>query len=76
MTKATAVFWLQATKSFQEGAPQRESYNSDEAFFSDCKQYDREWQAEFTCPGCENMECPQCGRKSNLRTHRKVRHRS
>lgn len=67
MTKATAVFCLQATKSFPEGAPQRESYDTNEVFLADCKSYVREWRTEFTCPGCDNGECPQCGHKSNER---------
>ena len=63
MKKVTAVFWLQPTKSFEEGAPQRENHDTDEAFFFSCRKYAKEWLAEFTCPGCANIECPQCGDK-------------
>lgn len=55
-------FWLQATKSFKEGAPQRESYLSDLAFNRACVAYENEWRAEYHCKGedCNQMECPQC----------------
>ena len=61
MAKEKAVFWLQPTRSFRDGAPQRENYVSDEAFFAACKKYDAEWRSKYECPGCENPECPQHG---------------
>lgn len=57
-------FRLQPTTSFPEGAPQRESYNTDEDLFKAEKEYAVEWRKEFKCPGCEDMACPQCGKDS------------
>lgn len=54
-------FWLQPTRSFLEGAPQRENFDSDPAFEIACIKYDREWRAEYECAGCSDSECPQCG---------------
>lgn len=54
-------FALQQTKSFPDGAPQRESYDSDEALFKAEKKYQKEWRAEYDCPGCTDPGCPKCG---------------
>ena len=54
-------FWLQATTSFQEGAPQRESYLDDRSFDRACVSYANEWRCEYHCAGCDEVECPQCG---------------
>jgi hypothetical protein len=58
-------FWIdQVTKSFPEGAPQREEYDSFGAFFDACKRYGEEWRATYDCGGaCRDLahwECPQC----------------
>jgi hypothetical protein len=59
----TAVrgFWLQATTSFAEGAPQREEYTDDHAFDRACVAYANEWRQLYTCKGCNEVDCPQCG---------------
>lgn len=54
-------FGLEPTKSFPDGAPQRESYNSDDFYFRAEKKYDEEWRAEYKCQGCDDFGCPQCG---------------
>lgn len=54
-------FHLQGTKTFPDGAPQRESYNSDNDFELECMRYRFEWCAQYECPGCDNSDCPQCG---------------
>lgn len=54
-------FWLQATKSFKDGAPQRENYLDDRAFDRACVAYANEWRREYHCEGCGEVECPQCG---------------
>lgn len=56
-------FSLQETTSFPEGAPQRESYDSDDHLFRAEKKYQAEWRQEYECPGCADPGCPQCGRK-------------
>jgi hypothetical protein len=56
-----ARFWLQPTPSFADGAPQRESYLDDRAFDRDCVAYAREWREHYSCNGCNDVECPQCG---------------
>lgn len=61
--KQEQVFALQPTKSFPDGAPQRESYDSDVWYDHACKKYDYEWRTEYTCPGCSNFHCPGCGGK-------------
>ena len=59
--KAVRAFWLQPTHGFPDGAPQRESYWTDEAWKRADVQYAKEWQREYTCAGCEDVNCPQCG---------------
>lgn len=54
-------FWLQETKSFKEGPPQRENYLDDCTFDHACAVYENEWRQEYHCRGCHNMDCPQCG---------------
>lgn len=54
-------FWLQPTKSFPDGAPQREEFLSDEEFDAACRQYAREWKHVYRCVGCVNPDCPQHG---------------
>jgi hypothetical protein len=54
-------FHIQPTKSFPEGAPQREEYNTDRAHHEACGRYAAEWRREFTCTGCRNFDCPQHG---------------
>lgn len=62
MSKAKRVrFWLQPTKSFPEGAPQREEYNTDRYHDEACERYAAEWRAEYECTGCDRWECPQHG---------------
>lgn len=58
-----AFFRLQATKSFPDGAPQRESYDHDDDCFRAEVKYAAEWRKEFECPGCTDPGCPQCGKK-------------
>ena len=54
-------FDLNPTRSFQDGAPQRESYDSDAAYFRAERKYDEEWREEYECKGCGDPGCPQCG---------------
>ena len=54
-------FWLQATATFPEGAPQRESFGSDAAFDRACVKYAAEWRETYHCSGCNDVACPQCG---------------
>lgn len=55
-------FWLQETKSFPEGAPQRESYFDDLSFERACVVYEKEWRQQYQCENqCKNVDCPQCG---------------
>lgn len=61
MRKRIAVFWIQPTASFPEGAPQREEYDSDSSHSRACRKYAEEWRQEFECPGCNNLDCPQHG---------------
>jgi hypothetical protein len=59
--KQVACFHLQVTKSFAEGAPQRENYISDDYFYRACRKYAAEWVVEYKHPGtCQNRDCPQC----------------
>ena len=51
----------QTTKSFPDGAPQRESYDSDAALFRAEERYEKEWRAIYRCGGCRDYVCPQCG---------------
>jgi hypothetical protein len=61
--KQVACFQLQATKSFPDGAPQRENAHSDEHFYRVCRKYAAEWVMEYKHPGsCRNRDCPQCFR--------------
>ena len=54
-------FFLQGTRSFLEGAPQREEYDLDEAFDEACKKYGIEWRIQYRHEGrCGNRDCPQC----------------
>jgi hypothetical protein len=59
--KRVPRFWLQATTSFPDGAPDRAEYMTDEAFFRACLVYDVEWRAAYICgeAKCENHDCPQ-----------------
>lgn len=59
--KKREVFWLQPTKSFPEGAPQREEYDTDRDHDRACDRYGEEWREEYDCPGCSNPECPEHG---------------
>jgi hypothetical protein len=54
-------FWLQETASFKEGAPQRENYADERAFDRACLTYANEWRQKYSCAGCRESECPQCG---------------
>lgn len=54
----------QSTKSFPEGAPQRECYLSDEACFRAEERYEKEWRKTYRCAGCRDLVCPQCGELS------------
>jgi hypothetical protein len=62
-------FALDPTKSFTDGAPQRESYDNDATYFRAEKKYDKEWRAEYECVGCEDPGCPQCGQKQSKAKH-------
>ena len=66
--KRTVVrrFWLQKTKSFEDGAPERESYSDDRAFDRACVTYANEWRGEYECRGCNDAMCPQCGAQGSL----------
>ncbi len=65
MKTRVAHFWLQKTKSFPDGAPQREEYDSDSSHDVACMRYDMEWCQEYECgdKDCTNQDCPQHGRK-------------
>lgn len=54
-------FHLQPTKTFDEGAPQRESYDSNEAHERACVRYGLEWCQQYECAAnpCRNRDCPQ-----------------
>jgi hypothetical protein len=67
--KVRAVrFWLQETKSFPEGAPQRETYMDDLEFDRACLVYDREWRKEYRCTGCATVsDCPQCSEQKETK---------
>lgn len=58
--KIVPCFFLQGTASFPE-APQRESYESDEAFRADGLIYEHEWRSTYVCgdQACANRDCPQ-----------------
>ena len=59
--KQVGAFNVQPTRSFQDGAPQRENYVSDRYFEMACRKYAAEWVLEYKHPGvCENRDCPQC----------------
>jgi hypothetical protein len=55
------AFNLQPTRSFPQGAPQREEYDTDEDLDAADKVYVREWREEYECRGCDDRYCPQCG---------------
>lgn len=55
-------FHLQPTKSFPNGAPQRENFDHDDDCFRAEMKYAAEWRKEFECSGCGDLGCPQCGR--------------
>lgn len=59
--KLVPRFWLQATKSFPDGAPQREEYNTDQDFHADCLVYAQEWRETYRCGNtdCQNRDCPE-----------------
>lgn len=61
MKTTVSHFWLQATASFPDGAPQREEYDSDDYFASACSEYCQEWRNTFVCGDndCRNRDCPQ-----------------
>jgi hypothetical protein len=64
MSHRTTVqrFWLQATASYPDGPPQRESYLSERAFDRACAAYASEWRDTYRCAGrCASVDCPQCG---------------
>lgn len=53
-------FQLQETLNFPEGAPQRESYLSDEDYDMGVRAYQDEWKRTYRCRGCEDQNCPGC----------------
>lgn len=59
--KKVGRFWLQPTKTYPDGAPQREEYETDRAHFMACNAYSVEWRAQYKCAGCTDPACPQCG---------------
>jgi len=54
-------YWLQETKSYPDGAPQREEYEDDAGFATACEVYETEWRAQYECgdANCTNRDCPQ-----------------
>ncbi len=54
-------YWLQATASYPDGAPQREEFEGDAAFYSANLKYEEEWRQQYTCgdADCQNRDCPQ-----------------
>lgn len=56
-----ARFRLDVTRSFVQGAPQREEYFDDGYFERKCREYAEEWRLTYDCAGCDEVECPQCG---------------
>lgn len=59
--KPVAAFSLQPTKSFPNGAPQREEWSSDPDYVRSIRDYEMEWRHEYQCRGCKDPICPQCG---------------
>ena len=53
-------FCLQPTRSFPDGAPQREEYESDLQLEAAELRYAAEWRDEYECRGCGDPNCPQC----------------
>lgn len=60
LRQTVARFWLQETKTFPDGAPQREEYEADAAFEYDCLKYEREWRETYICGNeqCQDRSCP------------------
>lgn len=56
-------FWLQPTRSFPEGAPQREDFYTDLLHDEACDIYALEWLDEYECVGCPGGSCPQHERR-------------
>lgn len=54
-------FWLQPTPTFFDGPPQREEYDSDSDFLTNCLIYEYEWKEMYICAdtSCKNYDCPQ-----------------
>lgn len=57
----------QVTKSFPDGAPQRESYDSDVYYFRAEKQYEEEWRKAYRCQTCGDPGCPQCAPRDSVK---------
>lgn len=59
--KIVERFCVQPTHSFEDGAPQREEFVSDEHHLVACVKYGREWRKEYKHEGaCKDYACPQC----------------
>lgn len=62
MIKVGAFSPGQTTRSFPDGAPQRENYESDAALFRAELEYAREWRRTYRCAGCGDPVCPGRGK--------------
>ena len=63
MRRKRVTFHLQPTRSFPDGAPQREEYDTDTTHKIACQLYASEWRQEYECPSyCKNVDCPQHGK--------------
>lgn len=51
----------QSTKTFPDGAPQRESYLTEKNYRVAEKKYDQEWRQAYICENCGDASCPNCG---------------
>lgn len=59
--KIVERFCVQPTRSFEDGAPQREEFDSDESHLVACVKYGAEWRKEYKHEGiCKDYACPQC----------------
>lgn len=63
MKSPVAKFCLQPTRSFPDGAPQREEYLTDNDYLTSVRLYRAEWKVRYVCQNkCNDSNCPQCGR--------------
>jgi len=61
MKAKVRCFFIQATPSFPDGAPQREEYEDDASHNAACRIYANEWREHYECmdAACRNRDCPQ-----------------